>query len=38
MNRGVEIRQEFIKSAIRVVSAQGIQNATTNIEACREFK
>ena len=29
MNRGVEIRQELIKSAIRVVSVQGIQNATT---------
>lgn len=29
MNRGVEIRQELIKSAIRVVSIQGIQNATT---------
>ena len=29
MNRGGEIRQELIKSAIRVVSVQGIQNATT---------
>ena len=29
MKRGVEIRQELIKSAIRVVSVQGIQNATT---------
>ena len=29
MSRGVEIRQEFIKSTIRVVSSQGIQNATT---------
>jgi len=29
MNRGVEIREELIKSAIRVVSDQGIQNATT---------
>ena len=29
MNRGIEIRQELINSAIRVVSVQGIQNATT---------
>ena len=29
MNRGVEVRQTFINSAIRVVSVQGIQNATT---------
>ena len=29
MNRGIEIRQELMRSAIRVVSTQGIQNATT---------
>ena len=29
MNRGIEVRQALIKSAIRVVSVQGIQNATT---------
>ena len=29
MNRGVEARQTLMNSAIRVVSAQGIQNATT---------
>jgi AcrR family transcriptional regulator len=29
MNRGSEVRQALIKSAIRVVSVQGIQNATT---------
>lgn len=29
MNRGHEVRHELIKSAIRVVSVQGIQNATT---------
>ena len=29
MNRGCEVRQEFIKSAIRVTAGQGIQNATT---------
>lgn len=29
MNRGIEVRQALMKSAIRVVSVQGIQNATT---------
>lgn len=29
MNRGIEVRNALIKSAIRVVSAQGIQNAMT---------
>ena len=29
MNRGIEVRQTLINSAIRVVSVQGIQNATT---------
>lgn len=29
MNRGIEARQTLMKSAIRVVSVQGIQNATT---------
>ena len=29
MNRGYEVRQALIKSAVRVVAAQGIQNATT---------
>ena len=29
MSRGVEVRQELMKSTIRVVAEQGIQNATT---------
>lgn len=29
MNRGIEVRQTLMNSAIRVVSVQGIQNATT---------
>ena len=29
MNRGIEVRQELMKSTIRVVAEQGIQNATT---------
>ncbi len=29
MNRGSEVRQTLMSSAIRVVSVQGIQNATT---------
>ena len=29
MNRGVEVYQELMKSTIRVVAEQGIQNATT---------
>ena len=29
MNRGYEVRQALMKSAIRVVATQGIQNATT---------
>ena len=35
MNRGNEVRQALIASAIRVVAAQGIQNATTKAVACQ---